>query len=119
MKKGDFVLIFLMLFMAGALFCLNFFGDKGQGGTVTVTIDGEVYGNYDMAYDQEIVINEGDGNNRFEIKDGVVTMMEANCPDQYCVKHAPIHKEGETIVCLPNKVVLEITESDVQRDIDA
>ena len=40
MKKGDFILICLMLCMACVLFCMNFFGDHGQGGTVTVTIDG-------------------------------------------------------------------------------
>ena len=119
MKKGDFILICLMLCMAGALFCLNFFRDSGQGGTVTVTIDGEVYGTYDMSVDQEIIMEEPAGTNHFEIKDGVVTMTSADCPDQYCVKHAPIHKEGETIVCLPHKVVLEITESDEQREVDA
>ena len=119
MKKGDFVLICLMLVMAGALFCMNFFGNQGEGGTLTVTIDGEVYGIYDMSVDQKIVMKESVGNNVFEIKDGIVTMIEADCPDQYCVKHTAIHREGETIVCLPHKVVLEITESDVQREVDA
>ena len=119
MKKGDFILICPMLCMACVLFCMNFFGDHGQGGTVTVTIDGKIYGTYDMSVNQEIIIDEPIGYNHFVIKDGIVTMMEADCPDQYCVKHASIHREGETIVCLPHKVVLEITESDEQREVDA
>lgn len=46
--------------------------------------------------------------NIFEIRGEVVDMIEAECPDQLCVLHNPISKPGETIVCLPNKVVLEI-----------
>ena len=46
-------------------------------------------------------------------------MLEADCPDQYCVEHAAIDKVNETIVCLPHKVVLEITEGEAARDVDA
>ena len=119
MKKGDFILICLMLCIAFLGFGVTFFGEKNQGGTLTVTIDGKVYGIYDMSVDQKIIMDETTGYNGFEIKDGVVTMVEADCPDQYCVKHTPISKEGETIVCLPHKVVLEITDSEEQRELDA
>ena len=43
-----------------------------------------------------------------EIKDGYVTMTEADCPDHLCMKQKRISKTGGTIVCLPNRVVLEI-----------
>ena len=35
-------------------------------------------------------------------------MIEADCPDRLCVKQKAICKNGETIVCLPHKVVVEI-----------
>lgn len=108
-----------MLCLAALGFGMTFFGDSSQGGTLTVTIDGEVYDTYDLSVDQLIVMDESAGYNCFEIKDGVVTMIEADCPDQYCVKHAPIYRESETIVCLPHKVVLEITDSAEQREVDA
>ena len=119
MKKGDIILICIILCMAALGFGIMIFGNRGDGGTLTVTIDGKVYGTYDMSKDQEITMDESTGYNRFEIKDGVVSMVEADCPDQYCVEHAAIHREGETIVCLPHKVVLEITEGDVQKEVDA
>ena len=119
MKKGDIILICMMLCLAAIGFGMILFSGGGSGGTLTVTIDGEVYGTYDLSVDQEIVMDESTGYNRFEIKDGTVTMIEAGCPDQYCVKHAPINKENETIVCLPHKVVLEITESTEQKELDA
>ena len=46
-----------------------------------------------------------------KIKDGKVTMISAQCPDQLCRKQGPVFRPGETIVCLPNKVVLEIKGS--------
>ena len=119
MKKGDMILICIILCMAALGFGFMFFGNRGEGGTLTVTIDGEIYKTYDMSKDQEIIMDEVLGYNRFEIKDGVVSMIEADCPDQYCVDHAPIHREGETIVCLPHKVVLEVTNSAVEREVDA
>lgn len=119
MKKKDGILIFAVLVIAAVLFCVLKLGNKGDGGTLTVTIDGEIYGTYDLSVDQVITLDEALGYNCFEIKDGKVMMLEADCPDQYCVNHAAIHKEHETIVCLPHKVVLEITESEQQRDVDA
>ena len=119
MKKGDMILICIVLCLALCGFGFMLFGDRGTGGTLTVTIDGVVYKNYDLSKNQEVIMDETLGYNRFEIKDGVVKMMEADCPDQYCVDHAPIHRKGETIVCLPHKVVLEITNSAVEREVDA
>ena len=119
MKKGDIFLIAIVLCLAAFGFFFIGSRGKGQGGTLTVYIDGEVYDVYDMSKDQEIILEGEDWHNKFQIKDGIVTMMEADCPDQYCVKHAPIDKESETIVCLPHKGVLEITEGEQQREVDA
>ena len=119
MKKGDMILIGIVLCLAILGFGVMMIGNRSEGAMVTVTVDGAVYGTYDMTKNQEIIMDESMGYNRFEIKDGVVSMIEADCPDQYCVDHAPIHREGETIVCLPHKVVLEITNSSVKSEVDA
>ena len=37
-------------------------------------------------------------------------MTEADCPDHLCMKQKKISKKGGTIVCLPNRVVLEIID---------
>ena len=39
-------------------------------------------------------------------------MIDADCPDQLCVKQKKISLKNETIVCLPNKVVIEIEGAD-------
>jgi hypothetical protein len=35
-------------------------------------------------------------------------MKDADCPDKLCEKTGKISKNGETIVCLPHRVVVEI-----------
>ena len=82
-----------------------------------VTVNGEVYGIYDLNEDQEIRIGD---TNLCRIMDGKVRMISAECPDQICVKTAEISRDGSTIVCLPNRVVLEVvSEVSEEADVDA
>ncbi len=48
------------------------------------------------------------GYNLIEIGDEKVRVIEADCPDQLDVKQGYISKVGEVIVCLPNRLVIEI-----------
>lgn len=41
-------------------------------------------------------------------KDGVVSVVEADCPDGICVDHVPVSGTGENIICLPHKLVIEV-----------
>ena len=52
------------------------------------------------------------------IKDGRAQMKSADCPDQICVRQKAISKEGESIICLPNKVVVSIVGGE-EKELDA
>ena len=115
MKKMDFILVLTVVILAvGGLFLYSILGQK-EAGRVIVEVDGEVYGEYKLQDNQELLINE---TNVLIIENGEVNMYEANCPDQICVKHVSISKNGETIVCLPNKVVVTIKEA-AESELDA
>ena len=43
------------------------------------------------------------------ISEGRAHMEEADCPDKSCTRMKEIRFEGESIICLPNRVVLKIT----------
>ena len=45
------------------------------------------------------------------IENGEVYMESADCPNQICVHHSAISHNGETIVCLPNRVIIEVADS--------
>ena len=105
MKKNDWILVAVILVLAGIGFLIYTNLGRQTAGIVKVTVDGEVFGTYSLKKEQEVEIND---TNRLIIEDGQVDMIEADCPDQICVEHISISKNKETIVCLPNKVIVEI-----------
>lgn len=116
-KKNDLILagIILILALAAVLFITL---TKEEGGEVVVTVDGEVYKTLPLDKDTTLSIEEKTGQyNVLEIKDGEVRMREASCPDKICVEHRAIHYNRESIVCLPNKVTVEI-RGGKENDID-
>lgn len=105
MKKNDWILVAVILVLAGIGFIIYTSFGRQSAGLVKVIVDGELFGIYSLEKEHEIKIND---TNRLIIKDGQADMIEADCPDQICVEHKSISKNKETIVCLPNKVIVEI-----------
>lgn len=118
--RNDIIFIAALLLMAAAgLVYLFVFRDSGN--VVEVTVDGEVYGVYSLSENItcEIRTGKNDENiNRFVIADGKVYMQDASCPDGICVDHRPIFRDGESIVCLPNRVVVTVITQETEDSAD-
>ena len=114
--RNDIIFIAAILLVA-AVGLLYLFGFRSDGDTVRVTVDGEIYGIYSLSEDitEDIITGEEGSNlNRLIISDGKAYIETASCPDGICVSHKPIFRNGESIVCLPNKVVVTVfTEKDL------
>ncbi len=108
MKKNDFILIGIVIAFA-VVFYLLYSSFMGEGEIVSVSIDGDLYGTYDLNEDQIIYIGD---TNVLEIKDGEAFMIEADCPDGLCLHQSSISKNNENIICLPNRVIAEVTSQD-------
>lgn len=105
MKRNDLILMAAVLTIAIAGFLLYASFGKDSAGMITVTVDGEVFGTYSLKKDQEIQIND---TNFLIVQDGKADMIEADCPDQICVEQKAVSKNKESIICLPNKVIVEV-----------
>lgn len=103
--KRDILSIGLCLLLAGTAFLCVFLFRK-EGTVVRITVDKEEVGVYDLSLDREINL---DGHNTVVIEGGKVRMESADCPDRLCVKKGEISYAGQSIVCLPNKTVVEIS----------
>ena len=109
--RNDILLI--LFFLVIALVALIFMRFHGKSGVeVRVSVNNREYGVYSLDKNQKITIGEDDWENILEIKNGSANMIKADCPDKVCVNHASISKKGETIVCLPHKVVVEVIDTD-------
>lgn len=106
------VLLIAVLLLVSAVGALYLFVFRGGGNTVTVTVDGNLYAEYTLTENitKDIYTGEnGEHCNRLVIRDGKAFMETATCPDGICVAHRPIFRNGESIVCLPNRVVVTVT----------
>ena len=106
-KKADIVMLILLV-AAGILGYVALKASMKKGGSVKVSIDGKVIETISLDDDGEYRIEAEGGYNLLIIKDGEAYLKEADCPDKLCVKQGHITKEGETIVCLPHKVIIEV-----------
>lgn len=102
LKKGDFAVIFVIL-AAAAVSAFLLLPDKG-GDTVVITEDGKAVFEGSLFENRKIELS----GNTVEISGGEVRVIYADCKNQICAEHAPISKKGETIICLPNRVIAEI-----------
>lgn len=115
MKRNDFVLIGVVLLAALLFAGYHFLSADPKAGRVRVTVDGEDYGIYELSEEQTIDIN---GTNTLVIAGGEADMTDADCPDKLCVHQRAVSRDGESIICLPNKVVVSV-ESRESSDLDA
>ena len=106
-KKADIILLILIV-AAGLIISFGPLAKKAGGTDVRVTLDGDTYGIYSLAEDRTITIEKDGHTNVIVIEDGTVHMESSTCKNQICVKHGAISKDNETIVCLPNRVVVRI-----------
>ena len=119
--RNDIILILSLLTVAAMIGAyLIFF--RGNGDVVKVTVDGKEYGTYSLSENISVDIRTGKNDeqlNRLIIKDGKAHVERATCPDGICAAHSPIYRDGESIVCLPNKVVITVIADNTEDAPDA
>lgn len=118
-QRNDRILIISII--ACAIMLVVFFIMRGSdvGSTVVVTVSGEEYGRYSLLQEQVIPIHD---TNTLVIHNGAADMLFADCSDQVCVDHSPISMTSDTIICLPNQVVVTIEaliDNNKQPELDA
>ncbi|MGH1831172.1 NusG domain II-containing protein [Enterococcus gilvus] len=112
---GPIILLLVLLsFAPVVVFSLNRASSSTQ--EAVLSVDGEEIKIFDLSDKSQTYTyryEEKDGDyNLIEVKDGRIRIKEADCGDQICVRRGWIDQSGETIVCLPHKLLIEIKSSD-------
>ena len=102
-----------------AVLCIVFFSLLGVlfvnrtsgGNTACIYSNGKLIKTIDLRNDgeQSFTVSSADGGyNTITVKDGSISVTDADCPDKICVKTAPISDGIQSIVCMPHKLVIRI-----------
>ena len=116
--RNDIILAVVLLVIAAASF-LWWRSYRDEGAYVAVNINGVQTAVYPLSEDREVLITTGENNensNLMVIEKGEVRVTEADCPDSICVKTRSASYVGESIVCLPHKLVIEIIGEKAEGD---
>jgi len=114
MKRGDLLLVALLIIIGAALAVPMLFPDEQPDEDsrlyAAITVDGEPFRTIALTEELKdtIVIETERGKNILHVHDGGVEMHEADCPDQLCLSFGHIRKLGKQIVCLPNRIIVEL-----------
>ena len=117
-KKLDFIIIACMIAVGLFVMAVVLLTQK-DGEMVTVEVSGEPVASFPLSEELTYVIDgKNGGTNTLMIKDGYAWVSEASCPDGLCKNMGKIRNSSQSIICLPNEVVIRITGGEVS-EIDA
>ncbi len=112
LKIGDYSIIAAVIICA----VIMLMPAKQAGDRAVLYCDGKPVKTFDLSVDTEFVF-ENDYVNIITVKNGSILVRDADCPDRVCVYSGKISKSGQTICCLPNKVVIRVFTDNKETDV--
>lgn len=113
-----FVLVGIAFLALGGIF-FNQQMSAHRGEEVEVYVNNQEYGVFPLYEDNHLEVEGVNGLTEVEIKDGRVRVTHSACPDKICIYTSWVQRPNQTIVCLPNRVVVKVaSEARQDRDID-
>ncbi|MEW8993968.1 NusG domain II-containing protein [Clostridium sp.] len=112
MKKMDIVIIIILLIVSFIPYIMLKNYQKGYEGInyAIISIDGEEKKRIELkeALDEEFTFNSSYGINKVVVHNMKIGIVDADCKDRICIDEGFIGEVGERIVCLPNRLIIEI-----------
>ena len=110
-NKKDLLFITAILLAAGLAFLFFRPQPSEPLSRAEISVDGKAVMELDLSEDQVLTVDgAGGGYNRIQVRDGAVSVLEASCPDKVCVHTGTVRYPGETIVCLPNRMIITVIQ---------
>lgn len=112
-KRAAILLALLVLIAAASAAFLLLRPAPADHPVAKITLDGVVIDEIDLTQVTEpysFSVEDGAGHsNTILVEPGRIRVTEADCPDQICVRQGFISDGTVPIVCLPHKLIIEIS----------
>lgn len=122
MKKGDIVVIILIICSIGGIFYFSNRKISSDSKYIRVAVDGKEIHKIHIdgkLKGKTIKVDTEHGYNLLELTEDGIKITESDCPDKICIHMGEIKEVNDMIVCLPHKLVIEIKSDTENSDLDA
>ncbi len=109
MNKKDVILIITLLVIACVLLL---FINQEKGNTANVYYDNNLVLKINLNKNNDYDVKGYNGNIHINVKDSYLSVTDEISPYHICQKKK-IHNVGESLICLPNKVVIKIENNEL------
>ena len=117
LKPLDIALI-IGLFVA-SFSVLMFLPGRKAGATAQVRVNGNVVKTFDLSENQVWTYHASGGYyNEIEVKNDAIAVVKENCHYQIAVDRGYVSKVGDTVVCLPLNLVVEVMSGQKNSEVD-
>ena len=120
-RRTGFWVAVIAVILAGSIAAWMLLSGRTEGGTARIYQDGVLLDTIDLSVVEEgytLTVDDPDGGyNVIQVEPGRIRVLEADCPDQICVRQGWISTSAAPVVCLPHALVIEITGGET--DVDA
>lgn len=104
-RKNDIFLVASVIILCIIIAVIPFFFSS-DGSSVLIYVDGELYAEKSL---NENSVTDIDGLMQVVIENGKAYVENSVCPNGACEHSAPVSASGESIICLPNKIMIKIS----------
>ncbi|MCM3703175.1 NusG domain II-containing protein [Paenibacillus macerans] len=124
LKRGDILLLAVLVLVGSAWLLLREAAENRQTVdpsilSAVITVDGKPYANVPLdGPEQTVDIQTEYGHNTLKVFDQGIQMIYADCPKKISMQMGFISRPGETIICVPNRVYVEIVSTGGGEQVD-
>lgn len=112
MNKNDIWLMIIILMISSISIVSFSILKKEENKVAKIYYDKNLIKTVDLNIDQTFTVNGYNGEIYIEVKNEKIRVNEEQSPLHLCSKQGYISSSLETIVCLPNKIVIQIESND-------
>jgi len=107
LTTGDTILVTMLIFFGiTSIFVINI--NRLPGEMCSVEVSGKMIHHLKLSKNQNLSVVGPRGKTLIQIKDNKVRVTHSACPEKICARTGWINKTNQIIVCVPNKVVIQI-----------
>lgn len=117
LKFGDIIIV-IFIIVAALLLELAFVLPSKADGVAVISKDNEILKEINLSQSENITFAlDNIKGYTFEVKNKKIRIANATCPDKICINMGYISKTGQTIVCIPAHLMIEIKSNTKEYDV--